>query len=141
MQWPHDTNLSLNVLLCHTYINKPMPPTLMVQMDNCCRENKNKFYLGMMALLVKLGHFREVYVSFLITGHTHEDIDARFGHISQALRENDAITLPALMDVINKACPEKKMLAALLKHVFDISNWLLPCLNKLNHITQPHMIR
>lgn len=118
-----------------------MPPTLMAQMDNCSRENKNKFYLGMMALLVKLGHFREVYVSFLITGHTHEDIDAIFGNIAKALVNTDAITLPALMNVINEACHEKKITAVVLKHVFDISNWLLSSLNELKHITQPHMFR
>ena len=128
-------------MLSNTYKDKPMPPTLMVQMDNCSRENKNKYYFAMMALLVKLGHFREIYVSYLITGHTHEDIDAIFGNIAKALINTDALTLPALMNVINEACHEKKISAAVLKYVYDISKWLLPSLNELKHVTQPHMFR
>jgi hypothetical protein len=41
--------------------------------------------------------FREVYVNFLLVGHTHEDIDAMFGRWSRRLRENDYPTLPTLM--------------------------------------------
>ena len=41
--------------------------------------------------------FREVYVNFLLVGHTHEDIDAMFGRWSRRLRENDYPILPMLM--------------------------------------------
>ena len=41
--------------------------------------------------------FREVYVNFLLIGHTHEDIDSMFGRWSCRLRENDYPTLPMLM--------------------------------------------
>ena len=71
-------------------------------MDNCVRENKNKYVLGFLAYLVETGVFSEVkcigillvtYViyycgrstytgcffkielGFLMVGHTHEDID------------------------------------------------------------------
>ena len=29
-----------------------------------------------------------------MVGHTHEDIDALFGHVSMWLRKHDALTLP-----------------------------------------------
>lgn len=29
-----------------------------------------------------------------MVGHTHEDVDAMFGHISTWLRRNDAMTVP-----------------------------------------------
>jgi hypothetical protein len=41
--------------------------------------------------------FREVYINFLIVGHTHEDIDAMFGRWSYKLRANDYPTLLLLM--------------------------------------------
>lgn len=37
-----------------------LPPTLYVQMDNTCRDNKNKYMLTFAALLVELGLFRKV---------------------------------------------------------------------------------
>jgi hypothetical protein len=40
------------------------------------------------------GWFHEVYVNFLLVGHTHENIDAMFGRWSRRLRENDYPTLP-----------------------------------------------
>ena len=36
----------------------------------------------------------QVELGFLMVGHTHEDIDALFGHISMWLRKHDALTLP-----------------------------------------------
>jgi hypothetical protein len=41
--------------------------------------------------------FCEVYVKFLLVGHTHEDIDAMFGRWSCRFRETDYPTLPILM--------------------------------------------
>jgi hypothetical protein len=49
--------------------------TLLLQLDNCKGENKNRYMIGFAALLVKWGWFRRVQISFMITGHTHEDID------------------------------------------------------------------
>lgn len=42
------------------------------QADNCGRENKNKFFLSFMALLVAKRIVKEVLISFLMVGHTHE---------------------------------------------------------------------
>ena len=46
LQWPHDTNLTLTCLLL-TLIElcqkKPLARRLLLQMDNCVRENKSKY--------------------------------------------------------------------------------------------------
>ena len=31
-----------------------------------------------------------------MVGHTHEDVDAMFGHVSTRLRKHDAITVPGM---------------------------------------------
>ena len=36
----------------------------------------------------------QIELGFLMVGHTHEDIDALFGHVSMWLRKHDALTLP-----------------------------------------------
>jgi hypothetical protein len=40
---------------------------------------------------------KEVFVSFLLVGHTHDDIDASFGQWRMKLREEDFPTILLLM--------------------------------------------
>ena len=67
LQWPHDPNLTINVLLrvLKEYLPQiaksgGLPAKLYLQLDNCVRENKNKFVLTFLALLVEQGVFQEV---------------------------------------------------------------------------------
>ena len=48
-------------------------------------------------LLVIKDIFKEVFVFFLMVGHTHGDIDASFGHWSMKLYEEDFPTIPLLI--------------------------------------------
>ncbi len=73
-----------------------LPPRLFVQVDNCTRENKNRYFMSFIESLVKWGIFDEVEVGFLPIGHTHEDIDQSFSRTSDRLRTNNAITLEDL---------------------------------------------
>ena len=41
--------------------------------------------------------FREVYVNFMIVGHTHDDTDALFGRWSMFLKKENFSTIPSLM--------------------------------------------
>ncbi len=69
-QFSHDTNLTIEVILRLLYHLKRnvyvgpahghLPPVLYIQMDNTCRDNKNKYMLTFTALLVQLGIFRKV---------------------------------------------------------------------------------
>ena len=69
-----------------------LPPILRIQADNCARENKNQYMFALCATLVGLKYFAEVHLSFLIVGHTHEDIDQRFSVISGTLKPRDIET-------------------------------------------------
>lgn len=59
-QWPHDSNLTMNVLLRILERCDYIPDVLYLQMDNCSRENKNQFVFVFLAILVKLDVFRKV---------------------------------------------------------------------------------
>jgi hypothetical protein len=72
----------------------PLPPVLNLQLDNATRNNKNHYVFSFCSLLVHRGVFWEVYINFLLVGHTHEDIDALFGRWSWKLKANDYPTLP-----------------------------------------------
>ena len=59
--WPHDSNLTINVLLNILFSQREeLPDVLYIQLDNCYRENKNQFVIGFLALLVQCGVFKEV---------------------------------------------------------------------------------
>ena len=75
----------------------PLPPILNVQMDNATGDNKNRFVFCFWSLLVANKIFREVYVNFMIVGHTHDDIDALHGRWSMALKKESFPTIPLLM--------------------------------------------
>lgn len=79
-QVPHDSNLTLNCMLKALMLvskDKKLPRKIYIQLDNCSRENKNRFFLGCMAYLVAQNIVEEVVMNFLMVGHTHEGI----GHI------------------------------------------------------------
>ena len=103
-QYPHYSNLTIKILIrTLNELEKPLPPVLYLQLDNCFRENKNKFVMAFCALLVKFKFFSKVWfkfanfesitcfqvrINFLRIGHTHEDIDQFFSRISVGLRRN-----------------------------------------------------
>ena len=66
-QWPHDANFTLNVILHILKRMEEIPDTFYIQMDNCWRENKNKFVIVFLAVLVKTDVFKKVLVSSCLT--------------------------------------------------------------------------
>jgi len=169
-QFPHDSNLTINALL-HVLkeeaTDNKLTETLFIQMDNCGRENKNRYVFGFMAFLVSLGYVKEVLLSFLMVGHTHEgtilsiinyhyqfvyktalyheiccfaDIDAKFSKISSSLKRNHAKTLPQLCEHIEK-CTTDIMKTVLVKHIFNVRDWLKPSLSDMHNQSRPHVFR
>ena len=87
-EWSGEANLTINCLLrTIDYLAKGnwknLPPKLHVQMDNCFKENKNNHMFGFLAALVQLELFTIVTASFLLRGHTHEDVDQGFSRGSK----------------------------------------------------------
>jgi hypothetical protein len=78
-------------------VTRILPPILHLQLDNACSDNKNRYTFCFFSLLVANGEFREVYVNFMLVGHTHEDIDALFGRLSMRLWKHDYFIVPLLM--------------------------------------------
>ena len=70
-------------------------------MDNCARENKNKYVMAYLSYLVQVGVFKKITMSYLPVGHTHADIDALFGNLSTAFKSYDAVNISKLHEVIS----------------------------------------
>ena len=67
-QWPHDANFTMNIILQILVRMDWIPDTFYIQLDNCWRENKNKFVIVFLAVLVKADIFKKVLVdSFKLT--------------------------------------------------------------------------
>jgi hypothetical protein len=49
---------------------------LMLQKDNCWRDNKNKWFFGFLAHLAVFGWFDSVEIYYLCPGHSHGIVDS-----------------------------------------------------------------
>ena len=73
-------------------------------MDNCARENKNKYVFAFCSYLINSEFFKRIEISFLPVGHTHEDIDQLFSVIGGYLKTHDAYTVSDLKKAVKTSC-------------------------------------
>jgi hypothetical protein len=106
-----------------------LPHVLNLQLDNACSDNKNKYTFCFFSLLVAKDVFREVYVNFMLVGHTHEDIDALFGRWNMRLRKHDypivLLLMKSFMD--GESIP---VIPHLIKEVLDFKGFIDSCICK-----------
>ncbi|XP_070569806.1 uncharacterized protein [Ptychodera flava] len=120
----------MNLLLQSLVDNKVrLSRRLFAQMDNCYRENKNRYMLSLGHLLVELNIFDQVDFHFLPVGHTHEDIDQLFSCISKVLRKTNVYSM-ADMERIITGCYNVPVFVKQVTHVFDIKKWLTPHMSR-----------
>ncbi|XP_066917582.1 uncharacterized protein [Clytia hemisphaerica] len=107
-------------------------------MDNCWRENKNQFLLAFFAFLVLKRIVKKVRLSYLLVGHTHEDIDSTFSNISTTLNKKDVFTIDHLLQTIKESFQKQNTSVSLLKYVFNYRDWFMPNIRTPSHHTEPH---
>lgn len=74
-----------------------LPLGLNLQQDNTSRECKNQKMVKFAAMLVAKGVFRWVTLSYLITGHTHTNLDATYGQLTVKLSHEEQSRFPWLL--------------------------------------------
>ena len=99
------TNLAVECLH-HTLLklekrNKTLPRVLYLQLDNG-PDQKSRQFLSFIAYLVHMKVFDKIKVSYLVVGHTHEDIDQYFSCISRYIRKflGEVFTISAFLEAI-----------------------------------------
>jgi hypothetical protein len=110
--------------------NDQNPEELYVQLDGGC-ENANGEVLGFLELLVVKRICRLVVYTRLPVGHTHEDIDAMFGHISVHCRNIVILTLTQFEKECKNAF-DGKLVDVDVEDVYIIPNfvgWLEGCIS------------
>jgi len=116
------------VELIHRFLNKQskdrrIPPKLFIQMDNCSRENKNKFLMSYLDALVRWGIFNGIEASFLPVGHTHCDIDQAFSSTSNRLRTHNTVTLKDLQSELRHCYNDNTVV----NDIKQVINWTGLC--------------
>jgi len=78
--WPHDANMHLSFLFCYLKSLKEegkLGRNLMLQMDNCWKDNKNQWFISFLSVLVAKKWFKKIEVYYLRPGHSHDSVDRR----------------------------------------------------------------
>lgn len=101
MTQEHETGANHVIEALHRFLitkrmEGPLPRKLFIQLDNCSRENKNRYVMGYLEMLVSASVFDRIECAFLPIGHTHEDVDQAFSTTSSRLRTHAAVTLTDL---------------------------------------------
>jgi len=119
------------------------PRVFYLQLDNCSGSNKNKFMLAWAQSLVDVGVFDEIVLSFLMVGHTHEDIDQLFSVISKGLKKRDIVTPEDFEEVVKTTlitAGHKHVYYELLDYQHDYKAWLEPMISThLKYYAKPHV--
>jgi hypothetical protein len=103
---------------------KPLPPHLLLQLDNAASDNKNRYLFMFLSLLTALGVFITIEVGFLPVGHTHEDIDGTYGRMSSNLKSKDIYSLPEMMDTYRIIEENRVFPPTLIDKVYDFKSFL-----------------
>lgn len=103
-----------------------------MQCDNCYRENKSRHHLAFYSLLVEKGWFSEIFLTFLPSGHTHEDIDRLFRRYHDLKKCDDCNTASEFIDKwIKQAYRTKVPRVKYITRRYDWKAWLHPHLHNL----------
>eukprot|EP00873_Tetraselmis_striata_P044551 jgi/Tetstr1/464815/TSEL_009554.t1 len=104
------------------------------QLDNTCRENKNRYVMCFAEWLVSTSVVEEVVLSFLPVGHTHERIDQVFSKFSRRLGGYSAKTLPKLFRELRQAFTHLVCNFEILEGVIDWKEFLGGALPTKGHV-------
>lgn len=79
-----------------------LPKGLLIQQDNTCRECKNQHIVKWAAKMVGLKVFQSVVLSYLVTGHTHENLDGTYGQICVKLSSKEFDDADEVVDILQE---------------------------------------
>ena len=99
--------------------------------------------MGWLGYLVHIGLFKEVIISFLEVGHTHEDIDQLFSRISVYLAGHSTLSRHAFGKACQYAYTSDAGYPRIVHRdrVANISHWLEPYLPRMESITKWQQFR
>ena len=77
--WKHTANLHISILFAHLRTLRSqgkLPPHLILQFDNCAKDNKNRWLLCFFAHLLHKKWCKTITIFYLMPGHSHDMVDS-----------------------------------------------------------------
>ena len=111
-----------------------MPRTLYIMSDNA-NDNKNNHTFSCIALMLAFQRWDECTFMFLRTGHSHEDIDAMFGHWAWFLLRQSILETPIdFKNVMASRFTDTHF--EVVSHVREFSEWFGEALVKISGMSR-----
>lgn len=94
--WAHMNNVVCTIIT--DYIHKVCkekkihPDILYLQFDNCVSQNKNETVFACCAMMLTMGWFKDIYISFMLPGHTKSDADQMFSIAKAGIYRHSFLT-------------------------------------------------
>ncbi|KAL3680659.1 hypothetical protein R1sor_023615 [Riccia sorocarpa] len=117
-----------------------LPPNLYIQLDNSAKDNKNWAMMAFCSELVARGCCKMITMSFLVVGHTHEDVDAFFSKVNAAQARKDIESLPHFLAVVYHA-QSSKAYPRVIQEVADYKEHVKDYMEKITGQSAPVAIR
>ena len=96
---PKDSSLCADLLLhCLHCLGEQLDlrsTEVILQTDNCCREYKNNCAVRVAALLVACHKVARFESRYLMTGHSHEDVDQFFSQVANRIESSKELHSPS----------------------------------------------
>ena len=108
---------------------KKFPKRLNIQLDNTSKDNKSRFVVAYLYMLVCCGCFDEIDVFVFEVGHTHCDADHLFSRSSIYLRDKDIWNFDLLCHHLMNSCgiiEFVEMIDSLVPWKQNIEKYLVP---------------
>ena len=126
---PGNANLNIECVrraLLHYLRDKPFRPKLYFQFDNAS-DNINYAILCLLGELVRDGYIAQAELCMMLVGHTHEDIDAMFRFIADALRKQGLVrTIDEFVAATKNTFRDQSIHVEHVAAVHDVTAWLKP---------------
>ncbi|KAL3681281.1 hypothetical protein R1sor_024237 [Riccia sorocarpa] len=117
-----------------------LPPNLYIQLDNSAKDNKNWTMMAFCSELVARGCCKMITMSFLVVGHTHEDVDAFFSKVNATQVGKDIESLPHFLAVFYHA-QSSKAYPRVIQEVADYKEHVKDYMEKITGQSAPVAIR
>ncbi|KAL3697195.1 hypothetical protein R1sor_011271 [Riccia sorocarpa] len=117
-----------------------LPPNLYIQLDNSAKDNKIWAMIAFCSELVARGCCKMITMSFLVVGHTHEDVDVFFSKVNAAQAGKDIESLPHFLAVVYHA-QSSKAYPRVIQEVPDYKEHVKDYIKKITGQSAPMAIR
>lgn len=135
--WIHTADMHISIMFCYLRQLKEagrLKSHLIIQTDNCWKDNKNRYWMSFWAFMIHLGWVDSVEHVFLPPGHSHDMVDNKcFKPIGRTSRLCwDIWTIPDFQSFKDRAFCGNSIAPSDLQNIsmFAWSNFFSPFLRK-----------